>query len=487
MIKVFSVIFFTGMLLVGCTQKNDVVQPPTNKTGEYSSQIQPIFDRSCGSSSCHGGGPNGFAGSMDLTSYEGLLRGSKYGAVVIAGSPFMSNLVRCINPSDTSLSPISSAQMPAGRNSLSRAEIETIAGWVRNGARNDAGAIPFPEPRPLGKVFFSSQSVDLVGVIDRSTNLVIGYNSVGNTLPFNGPPESPHNVQVDDQGQFYYVTLIRGNKLKKYNAVTNQLLGEVTVGTSPAHVVLTTDGTKAYITNFDQAVGRVFAVNTSSMAITKIITAPTMKATHGARLSHDGRYLYIGSNGTDLIHVVNTQNDSLVTTIPVAPGVPPFGSFRYKPYQIAVRDDDKFIYATLNGTGQVSVIERDGDTFTWRDSITVGTRPLQCEITRDKKFLYVCNQGSGSVSVINSLTNTLATTIVNVGQQPHGIDISEDSKVVYVTCENIQSAEPPHHPTVGSTSPGFLVLIDTGTQQVFKRIEVGGFASGVSVSPGKGN
>ena len=125
------------------------------------------------------------------------------------------------------------------------------------------------------------------------------------------------------------------------------------------------------------------------MAITKIITAPTMKATHGARLSHDGRYLYIGSNGTDLIHVVNTQNDSLVTTIPVAPGVPPFGSFRYKPYQIAVRDDDKFIYAPLNGTGQVSVIERDGDTFTWRDSITVGTRPLQCEITRDKKFLYV--------------------------------------------------------------------------------------------------
>ncbi len=485
--RVFCVVGLATIFLVGCTQKNEIVQPRIIAAGEYSSTIQPIFDRSCGSSSCHGGGPNGFAGSLDLTSYEGLMRGSKYGASVVSGSPFMSNLIRSINPSDTTLSPISSAQMPVSRNSLPREEIQTIAQWVRNGARNDAGQLPFPDPRPLGKVFFTSQSVDLVGVIDRSTNLVIRYNSVGNALPFNLPPESPHNVQVDDLGQYYYVTLIRGNKLKKYDAATNQLLGEVTVGTSPAHVVITADGSKAYVTNFDQAVGRVYAVNTSSMTITRIISSPTMKGTHGARLSHDGKYLFIGSNGTDLIHVVNTQNDSIVTTIPVAPGVPPFGSFRYKPYQIAVRDDDKFIYATLSGTGQVSVIERDGDTFTWRDSITVGTRPLQCEVTRDKKFLYVCNQTSSSVSVINSLTNTLATTIVNVGQQPHGIDISEDSKVVYVTCENLQAAEPPHHPTVGSTDPGFLVLIDTGTQQVFKRIEVGGFAAGVSVWPGKGN
>ncbi len=484
-IKTF--VFVALILAAGCTRTNDVVQPTINNAGEYSSQVQPIFDRSCGTSSCHGGGPSGFAAGLDLTSYEGLLRGSKYGAVVIAGSPFMSSLVRCINPTDTTLSPISSVQMPASRNPLPRNEIESIAAWVRNGARNDARQIPFPEPRPLGKVFFSSQSVDLVGVVDRSTNLVMRYSSVGNALPFNAPPEAPHNVQVDDQGQFYYVSLIRGNKLKKYNAATNQFLGEVTVGTSPAHVVITADGSKAYITNFDQAVGRVFVVNTSLMTISRVISSPTMKATHGARLSHDGKYLYAGSNGTDLIHVINTQNDSLVTTVAVAPGVPPFGSFRYKPYQIAVRDDDKFIYATLTGTGQVSVIERSGDTFIWRDSIAVGTRPLQCEVTRDKKYLYVCNQGSGSVSVINALTNTLATTIVNVGQQPHGIDISEDSKVVYVTCENLQSAEPPHHPTVGSTDPGFLVLIDTGTQQVFKRIEVGGFAAGVSVSPGKGN
>lgn len=477
--------------VAGCTQSNEVItdlHPSPRVTGEYSTQIQPILDRSCGTASCHGGGPFGFAGGLDLTSYKGVMRGSKFGAVVIAGSPFMSHLVQTINPTDTTLSPISSLQMPAGRNPLSRPEIETIARWIRNGARDDAGNPPFPEPRPAGKVFFTSQAVDLVGVMDRATHLVTRYVTVGNQLPFNTTPESPHNVQVDYQGAYFYVTLIRTNKLKKYDATTYQFLGEVSAGTSPAHVVVSRDGSKAYVTNFEQTAGRVHVVNTATMRVIKVIAGGTaMKATHGAHLSEDGRFLYVGSNGTDMINVISTETDSVVANIPVAPTVPPFGSFRYRPYQIAVRNDDKFIYAALYGTGHVAVIERIGDTFVWRDSITVGIRPLQCAVTPDGRFLYVCNQGSGSVSVIDAQTNRLFTTIINVGQQPHGVDVSADSRTVYVTCENVQGGEPPHHPVTGSTAPGFLAVIDVGTQSVIRRVEVGGFAAGVSAYPRRGN
>jgi YVTN family beta-propeller protein len=478
------------LVLAGCIeQTNEALQPPFPRGGgTYSMTVQPIFDKNCGGTSCHSGGASGFAAGLDLTSYNGLMRGSRFGAVVIPGHVFMSHLVQSINPSDTLLSPVSSIQMPAGRNPLSAGDIQTIVQWIRDGARNDDGQEPFPEPRPLGKVYFTSQSVDLVGVLDRSTNLVIRYVTVGRELPFTLPPDAPHNVQIDDQGAFYYVTLIRGNKLRKYDAATHRLVGEVNVGVSPAHVVVTADGSKAYVTNFDLTTGQVYAVNTAAMTVTRIITAGSlMRGTHGARLSHDGRYLYVGSNGTDLIQVIDTQRDSVVAHLPVTPLVPPFGSFVYRPYQIAVRNDDRFIYVTLNGRGLVSVFERNGDTFTWRDTIAVGVRPLQCEVTRDMRYLYVCNQGSGSVSVIDAQQNRLFTTIVSVGQQPHGIDISEDSRTVYVTCENVSSPEPPHHPIAGSTTPGFLVLIDVGTQTVIKRVEVGGFAAGVSVFPGKGN
>lgn len=485
------VLFVTILVFVGCNQLNEVTHPQRKKsTGEYSTQIQPIFDRSCGTSSCHGGGAHGFGGGLDLTSYEGVMRGSRYGTVVISGSPFMSHLLQSINPNDTMLSPISSVQMPAGRSPLPQSDIQTIATWIRNGAKNDDGALPFAEPSPLGRVFFSSQSVDLVGVIDRATHLITRYVSVGFPLPLTTPPEAPHNVQIDDQGRYYYVTLIGSGKLKKYDAATNQLAGEVAVGSSPAHVVLTLDGAKAYVTNFDQTVGRVYVINTATMTVRKIISSNTfMKATHGARLSHDGRFLYVGSNGLDILNIIDVQRDSLVMNLGVVPSVPPFGSFVYKPYQIAVRSDDKFIYMTLQGTGQVAVIERrlGSDTFVWSDTIRVGSAPLQCEVTRDGRFLYVCNRNSGTVSVIDAQANRFLTTITNVGQQPHGIDISDDSRTAYVTCENVQAAEPPHHATVGSTVPGFLTLIDVGTHSVIKKIEIGGFGAGVSVYPGKGN
>ncbi len=477
-----------GFLVAGCEQKNEIVQPATVPAGQFSSEVQPILTRSCGGSDCHGGGSQGFGGGLDLTSYDGMFRGSRYGTVIVSGSPFMSHLVQCINQTDTNISPVSSMRMPASRDLLPPGDIQTIVRWVKNGARNDNNVLPFPGPRPRGKLFFTSQSVDLVGVIDLSTNLIMRYVTVGNALPMNQPPQAPHNVQIDDQGRYYYVTLVVGNKLKKYDAATNQLVGELTVGTSPAHVVITADGSKAYVTNFDQTVGRVYAINTASMTVSRVIAVSNfMKGTHGARISHDGQYLYVGNNGTDLITVIQVSNDSVITHIPVAGDVPPFGSFTYKPYQIAVRGDDRFIYVTLNGRGLVSVIERNGSTFTLRDTIRVGTRPLQCEVTEDQRYLYVCNQGSRSVSVIDAQLNQLSATIPDIGSQPHGIDISDDSRTVYITCENQAGTDPPHHPIVGSKAPAFLVFVDVGSQSVYRRIEVGGFAAGISVFPGRGN
>ena len=481
------VLLVIGSLLSGCVQKNEIIEPTTSASGQFTRDVLPIFNRSCNSSDCHGGTPHGFAGGLDLTSYAGIFQGSASGAVLVSGAPFMSHLVQSINQTDTNIRPISAAVMPVSRDLLPAADIQTIVNWIRDGARDDDGTLPFSKNPPPGKIFFSSQSVDLVGVIDPNSGLITRYVSVGNPLPLTSPPQAPHFVQIDDRGQFYYVTLITANLLRKYDASTNQLVGQVNAGTSPAHVVITHDGTKAYVTNFDLSVGRAIAVNTTSMTIIDTIHAPFMKGTHGARLSHDGQYLYIGNNGTDLVTVVNTSNDSVVAQIPVVGDVPPFGSFVYKPYQIAVRGDDRFLYVTLNGRGLVSVIERNGNQFTVRDTIPVGVKPLQCEVTADQRYLYVCNQGSGSVSVIDAQSNTFLTTIADVGKQPHGVDVSDDSRTVYITCENQVGADPPHHPVVGSKTPAYVVFIDVGTQRVVRKVEVGGFAAGISVYPGRGN
>ena len=144
-----------ALLLFSCTQNNEVIQPQNREPGRFSAEVQPILTRSCGGSDCHGGGPRGFAGGLDLTSYDAIFRGSRYGTVVVSGSPFMSHLVQCINQTDTNISPISSMRMPASRDLLHPQDIQTIVRWIGDGAPNDEGSLPFPEPRPLGKLFFT--------------------------------------------------------------------------------------------------------------------------------------------------------------------------------------------------------------------------------------------------------------------------------------------------------------------------------------------
>ncbi len=70
----------------------------------------------------------------------------------------------------------------------------------------------------------------------------------------------------------------------------------------------------------------------------------------------------------------------------------------------------------------------------------------------------MCNRNNNTVTVINCQTQTIATTILNVGIQPHGVDFSADGQYAVIACET-QSGFDGHHPTLGNTKPGTSRLI----------------------------
>lgn len=94
-------------------------------TGSYKQDIQTIFDQYC--VACHG--PTQAANGLRMDTYQGAMKGTQYGRVIIPGEPGGSTLLTVLNiTSDPKI------QMPHGNISLTKNRIENISIWIQAGA-----------------------------------------------------------------------------------------------------------------------------------------------------------------------------------------------------------------------------------------------------------------------------------------------------------------------------------------------------------------
>ena len=97
----------------------------------FSLDVQPILESRC--TQCHAPGGTGYQQSgLDLTSYEGLMKGTKYGPIVVPGEPFTSNLNVLLEGRASS-----ELRMPHNQRPLLRLQQQIIADWVKQGAQNN--------------------------------------------------------------------------------------------------------------------------------------------------------------------------------------------------------------------------------------------------------------------------------------------------------------------------------------------------------------
>jgi len=112
-----------AVALGGCSR----AEPPVS----FARDVQPILSSRC--ARCHAPGQAGYeASGLSVESYESLMKGTKFGAVVIPGDPLSSTLTMLVEGrADPSI------RMPHGGESLPAAEQKTLRDWVAQGAKNN--------------------------------------------------------------------------------------------------------------------------------------------------------------------------------------------------------------------------------------------------------------------------------------------------------------------------------------------------------------
>jgi hypothetical protein len=97
----------------------------------FSEDILPLLKWKC--ASCHQSGGEGYEKSgLDLTSYEGVMKGTKFGPMVVPGDPDLSNLMLLL---DWRAAP--AIRMPHGKKQLSICDRNTIRTWIKEGAKGN--------------------------------------------------------------------------------------------------------------------------------------------------------------------------------------------------------------------------------------------------------------------------------------------------------------------------------------------------------------
>ncbi len=97
----------------------------------FKEDVLPIFKGRC--IACHQPEGEGYEHSgLDLTTYEGLMKGTKFGPMIIPGNPELSSLMRML---DWKVAP--QIRMPHGKKKLSICDRDAIREWIRQGAKNN--------------------------------------------------------------------------------------------------------------------------------------------------------------------------------------------------------------------------------------------------------------------------------------------------------------------------------------------------------------
>jgi len=110
---------------------NVCAAPAQTQTTSFAEDILPLFKWRCGG--CHQAGGAGFEKSgLDLTSYAGVMKGTKFGAMVIPRDPASSNLMLLLDwrvPAQL--------RMPHGSKKLSTCDRDAVRAWIREGAKDN--------------------------------------------------------------------------------------------------------------------------------------------------------------------------------------------------------------------------------------------------------------------------------------------------------------------------------------------------------------
>ena len=211
--------------------------------GNFPTEVAKIIQSRCATPGCHDNTSKNGAAGLSLETWDEMFKGTKNGAVVIPYFHQQSTLFLYCNTFEE-LGVSGKPTMPYNSAPLSKEQVILLRDWINKGAPDAKGNIKFADNPKRKKYYVVNQGCDLVTVFDAETKLPMRYVQVGNNL---SKIESPHQIRVSPDGEYWYVLFLTGDYFQKYRASDDSFVAEVKIGTGSWNTFqISSDGKSAW-------------------------------------------------------------------------------------------------------------------------------------------------------------------------------------------------------------------------------------------------
>ncbi|MFC7054122.1 YncE family protein [Hansschlegelia quercus] len=199
--------------------------------------------------------------------------------------------------------------------------------------------------------------------------------------------------------EFLYVTDWTRSLVLKIDVLTGATLGEIPTGKSPAAIVLSRDGRRAYVAARESNAVSVIDL----MAGAEISRIAVGKAPFALALSGDGARLYVANVQSGDLSVIDVDGGQELKRLPIGK----------MPYGVAASKDGGRIVVTLQHDDAVAIVDAVSLEVTAR--VGVGSYPEGVAITPDGQYAAVANWFEDTVSLIYLDAARVTTTLRAAG------------------------------------------------------------------------
>jgi YVTN family beta-propeller protein len=309
----------------------------------------------------------------------------------------------------------------------------------------------------------------LSDVVKRDPPRVYVPNSLSNTVDVIDPTTNgivdhfavgvlPQHVVPAWDMKTLYVTNDRSNTLTPIDPMTGRPGPTIPVE-DPYNMYFTPDGKYAIVVA--ERLARLDFRDPHTFELIRSVPVDCVGVDH-IDFSADGRYLIASCEFSGQILKLDVPGQKVIGTVALNGG-------KAKPQDVKLDPTGHVFYVADMIRGGVYTV--DGATFTVTGFIPTGAGAHGLYVSRDSRLLYVTNRDAGTVSLIDFATNAVTRTwVIPGGGSPDMGGVSADGKVLWVS----------------GRYNGVVYAIDTASGAVLQKIRVGSAPHGLCVFPQPG-